>query len=94
MTEIDHVPLLPEPPMRQPSPLNKSPGFFSRPRLFVTAGVLFGALALGAGSLAWAAGGLDPSGWRQGMRLAMVQHVVARGARFRRRQRRAGSQSA
>ena len=78
MTEIDRIPLLPEPPLRQPAPSNNKPGLFSRPRIFLTAGLVLGALALGAGGFAWAAGGLDPSGWRQGVHLAIAQHFVAR----------------
>lgn len=76
MTDINNAPLLPEPPMRQFD--NRGPKGMSRwTRSLLVVGVLGGGLALGLGSLALAEGAFDRADWRRGMRLAMIQHVVA-----------------
>ncbi len=73
MTTIDNRPVSPEPPMLQQGPTGRG-----RPRgLLVGAALVFG-LALGAGSLALAAGELDHAGWGGGMRLAFAQGAATR----------------
>jgi periplasmic protein CpxP/Spy len=76
MTDIDHVPLLPEPPLRESAPGDDRKRSFPWRRSLALVGVLVGGLAIGAGSFAFAAGD-DQSGWKQGLRLAIVQHLVA-----------------
>ncbi len=78
MTDIDHVPLLPEPPLQQPGQQKNKNRISAWPRIFVLTGVLVGGLALGAGGFALAAGELDHMGWKHGPRLAMVQAMVSR----------------
>jgi len=77
MTDIDNVPLLPEPPLREPSGENGREGFSARTRSFLMVGGLTLGLALGVGSLALAAGTLDTFSVKQGLRLALVQRVVS-----------------
>jgi periplasmic protein CpxP/Spy len=76
MTDIDHAPLLPEPPMQAPRRDNGKNGPARWPRALTMVGVLGLGVVLGAGSLAVAAG-MDHMRWQRGARLAMFQHVVA-----------------
>jgi protein CpxP len=76
MTDIDNVPLQPQPPLREPAP--KLQGRRSAwPRAFAAIGVLTFGVALGAGGLAFAAG-MEHMGWRHGPHLAMIQGFVQR----------------
>ena len=77
MTDIDHEPLAPEPPMQQPAPGNGRKRPFAWRRSLALLGVLAGGVAIGAGGFALADAGIDQLGWKQGARLAIVQHVVA-----------------
>jgi periplasmic protein CpxP/Spy len=77
MTDIDNVPLLPEPPLREPSGENGREGFSARTRSFLMVGGLTLGLALGVGSLALAAGTFDSFSVKQGLRLAFVQRIVS-----------------
>jgi protein CpxP len=77
MTDIDHVPLLPEPPLRTPVPqTTRSAGWR---RVFAMSGVLAGGLLLGAGGFALAADEMEHMGWNHGPRLAIIQGMVAHG---------------
>jgi protein CpxP len=77
MTDIDHTPLLPEPPLRQPPGSDDGKGGFSAwTRSLLMVGLLTAGMALGLGSLAIAAGALDHFNWKQGARLALVQRIV------------------
>lgn len=78
MTDIDNVPLRPEPPLREPPPTLQRSRRLGWPRAFAMIGVLTFGVALGAGGLAFAAG-MEHMGWRHGPRLAMVQAFVQRG---------------
>jgi Spy/CpxP family protein refolding chaperone len=78
MTDIDNVPLPPEPPLREPGQENGRNGGFTWPRAFAMAGVLAAGLALGAGGFAVAAAGIDHLGWKHGAHLAFVQGAVSR----------------
>ena len=77
MTDIDNLNLPPEPPLRQPAPEDERVRSSSWRRTFAFVGVLVGGVALGAGGFAVAAAGADNLGWKQGMRLAMIQGAVA-----------------
>ena len=78
MTDINSSPLLPEPPMREPPPDGDGRGHrFAWPRSLAFAGVLACGPAIVVGGFALAAAGIDHLGWKQGARLAMVQHMVA-----------------
>jgi periplasmic protein CpxP/Spy len=72
MTDIDNVPLRPEPPLRESRQKN---GPSAWPRTFAMVGVLACGVALGAGGLA-AAAGMNPMGWNQGARLAFLQGAI------------------
>ena len=74
MTDIDNVPLRPEPPIREPQQKNAK-GAFAWPRAATMVGVLAFGVALGAGGLA-AAAGMNAMGWREGARLAFLQGAV------------------
>ena len=76
MTSIDNVPMPPEPPIQQSQPNRARSGGSPWPRVMALAGVLACGVALGAGGAAAVAAGMDPMGWRQGARLAFVQHAV------------------
>jgi Spy/CpxP family protein refolding chaperone len=78
MTDIDNVPLLPEPPLHEPTPPNGRSGGFAWPRAFAMVGVLAVGLGLGAGGYAVAAAGMDHLGWKRGAHLAFVQAAVSR----------------
>jgi periplasmic protein CpxP/Spy len=78
MSSIDNVPLQPQPPLQAPGPQNRRSRLFFRPGA-IGVGVIalaFG-IAIGAGGLAIGAG-MDQFGWRQGMRLAMIQQGASR----------------
>jgi protein CpxP len=75
MTDINHVPLQPEPPLREPNPGGAKTGVFYWPRGFAMVGALAAGMALGAVGFAVAAGGMSP--WNHGPRLAFVQVAVA-----------------
>jgi Spy/CpxP family protein refolding chaperone len=77
MTDIDHVPLLPEPPLRELAPRDDRNRPSGWRRSLALVGVLAGGMAIGAGGFAVAAAGIDHLGWQRGARLAMIQHVVA-----------------
>jgi periplasmic protein CpxP/Spy len=78
MTDIDHIPLLPEPPMRAPAPGGRRTGRSIWPRAFALIGVLAGGIALGAGGFAVAAAGMDHLGGKRGAHLAFIQGAVSR----------------
>jgi protein CpxP len=73
MTDIDNIPAQPEPPLREPPPKLERRSIW--PRAFAMIGVLGLGVALGAGSLAYAAG-MEHMGSGPGPRLAMVQAMV------------------
>jgi protein CpxP len=73
MTNIDNASAQPEPPLREPPPKLGRRSIW--PRTFAMIGVLTFGVALGAGSLAFAAG-MEHMGWRPGPHLAMIQAVV------------------
>jgi periplasmic protein CpxP/Spy len=75
MTDIDNIPLQPEPPLREPAPKLQRDRRLIWPRAFALAGVLTFGVALGAGGLAFAAG-MEHMGWRHGPHLAMIQGFV------------------
>jgi protein CpxP len=75
MTDINQVPLQPEPPLRQPAPGAARTRAFSWPRGLAIVGALAAGMALGAVGFAVAAGGMGP--WNHGPRLAFVQGAVA-----------------
>ena len=77
MTYINNVPLPPEPPLREPAVENRGNRSFARPRILAFVGALAFGVAIGAGGFAVAAAGIDHLGWKQGARLAFVQHMVA-----------------
>jgi periplasmic protein CpxP/Spy len=77
MTDINHVPLLPEPPLRMPAP--ESPRASGWRRVFAVTGILAGGLLLGAGGFALAADEMEHMGWNHGPRLAFIQGMVAHG---------------
>ena len=78
MTDIDHRPLLPEPPLQQPTGHEDGKGGFSAwTRSLLMVGLLAAGMALGLGSLAIAAGALDHFNWKQGSRPALVQRIVS-----------------
>jgi protein CpxP len=77
MTDIDNLNLPPEPPLRQAEPEDGHVRYPSWRRNFAFAGVLIVGVALGAGSFAMAAAGADNLGWKQGMRLALIQGAVS-----------------
>ena len=77
MTEIDNLNLPPEPPLRQTEPEDEQVRYPAWRRNFAFAGVLIAGVALGAGSFAMAAAGADNLGWKQGMRLALIQGAVS-----------------
>ena len=74
MTDIDNVPLRPQPPIREPQQKNARAAF-GWPRTAAMVGVLACGVALGAGGLA-AAAGMNAMGWREGARLAFLQAGV------------------
>ncbi|HEY1943251.1 MAG TPA: periplasmic heavy metal sensor [Roseiarcus sp.] len=76
MSDIDNVPLRPEPPIRQGGNPNPGNGASGWPRTLAMAGVLACGVALGAGSLAFAAG-MDHWSAMHGQRLAFIQRAVA-----------------
>jgi Spy/CpxP family protein refolding chaperone len=77
MNDIEHFPVLPRSFFRVPAPA--APKRASRwPRFLAVAGIVAAGLALGVGDFAATAAGMDHFGWRQGARLAIAQHVVAR----------------
>jgi periplasmic protein CpxP/Spy len=78
MTDIDNVPLLPEPPLRETKRENGGKRGFTWPRALRMVGVLTAGLALGAGGYAVAAAGVDHLGWKRGAHLALAQAAVAR----------------
>lgn len=78
MTDIDHVPLQPEPPLYQPPQDNRKGRSARWPRAVAMIGVLIGGVALGAGSYALAAAGMDRLGWQRGAHLAFVQGAISR----------------
>jgi periplasmic protein CpxP/Spy len=78
MTDIDHVPLLPEPPLREPRHDDGGKKSFTWPRALTMVGVLAAGLALGAGGFAVAAAGMDQMGWKRGAHLAFAQAAIAR----------------
>jgi protein CpxP len=73
MTNIDNAPAQPEPALSEPPPKLGRRSIW--PRTFAMIGVLTFDVALGAGSLAFAAG-MEHMGWMPGHRLAMIQAVV------------------
>jgi Spy/CpxP family protein refolding chaperone len=75
MTDINKVPLRPEPPIRESQQKGGKSGGSAWPRTVAMVGVLACGVALGAGGLA-AAAGMDHMAWR-GARLAFLQHAVA-----------------
>ena len=77
MTDINNVPLPPEPPLRERAFQNSENRPFAWPRALMFVGALAFGVAIGAGGFAVAAAGIDHLGWKQGARLAFVQHVVA-----------------
>ncbi|WP_158813635.1 Spy/CpxP family protein refolding chaperone [Methylocapsa sp. S129] len=77
MTDIDHEPLWPEPPLQEEAPRYGRKRSFAWRRSLALLGVLAGGIVIGAGGFAVAAAGIDQLGWKQGARLAIVQHVVA-----------------
>jgi protein CpxP len=78
MTDIDHRPLLPEPPLQEPTGRDDGKdGFSAWTRSLLMIGLLTAGMALGLGSLAVAAGALDHFNWRQSARLALVQRIVS-----------------
>jgi Spy/CpxP family protein refolding chaperone len=73
MTNIDNIPLQPEPPIQAPRKARAS----AWPRVTLLAGAVACGVALGVGGLAIAANGQNDTGWREGGRLAFIQHAVA-----------------
>jgi protein CpxP len=76
MSDIDNVPLRPEPPIQQPGARSAAKRPSAWPRAVAMVGVLACGVALGAGGLA-AAAGLDHLTWKRGERLAFIQRGVA-----------------
>jgi periplasmic protein CpxP/Spy len=77
MTDVDNLNLPPEPPLRQAEPEDEPVRYPSWRRNLAFAGILIAGVALGAGSFAMAAAGADNLGWKQGMRLALLQGAVS-----------------
>jgi protein CpxP len=77
MTTIDNRPVGPQPPLPPPGAGGRGRNS-GRPRDLWIGGALVFGLALGAGSLALAAGELDHAGWGGGMRLAFAQGAATR----------------
>ena len=69
MTDIDHTPLLPEPPLRQPPGSDDGKGGFSAwTRSLLMVGLPPAGMALGSWvASAIAAGALDHFNWKQGV---------------------------
>ena len=72
MTDTDNIPLPPEPPFPAQKAQTRKNRFLSWPGALVIVGSLAFGVAIGAGGLAIGAG-MDQFGWREGMRLAMIQ---------------------
>ena len=77
MTDIDHVPLQPEPPLREPVRERRRDRFFTWPRFAMFSAALVFGFMLGVAGFALAAGGFDQTGWGHGPRLALAQRAVS-----------------
>jgi protein CpxP len=77
MIDNDNLPMLPESFFRAPPRKEGGKRLLGWPRVIVFAVVMGCGLGVAAADFAASAAAMDHLGWRQGARLAMIQHVVA-----------------